>query len=414
MKDVSSQFALSRRNFLQNAAAVGAIHAIPFLAQGGKHLLTSTKIRAYVGSYTGAIGAGSNGEGISLFDMDGQTGELTPHGLAAKTPNPSWLALHPSQKYLYAVNEIADFQGNSGSVSAFAIDSASGNLTLLNAVGSEGAGPAYLSIDATGKFAFVANYGGGSIAVLPILADGSLGTAIDMHRNSGSMGAVHATDAPNSSYAVSGHDAPHAHMIAADPLNRFVLATDLGQDRIYTYGFDAKVGKLTPSSVASLLSGDGPRHFAFHPNGHCLYSIQEEASTICVFAYEPNSGRLTALQSVSTLPSGFAGSSFASEVLVSPKGRFLYAANRLHDSITVFAIDARGLLRQIGESSTLGDYPGQCRIDPTGKFLYACNRRSDNITCFRLHPETGLLAFTGRYTGVGSPGSITFASPHTS
>jgi 6-phosphogluconolactonase (cycloisomerase 2 family) len=199
-------------------------------------------------------------------------------------------------------------------------------------------------------------------------------------------------------------------MIAPDPENKFVLVADLGQDRIYSYSFDANTGKLAQGAAAfaSLPSGDGPRHFAFHPNGHWLYSIQEEASTVVFFEYDEAAGTLAGRQTVSTLPEGFAGTSFAAEILVSPDGGFLYAANRLADTIAVFAIDAQGMLKAVGETSTHGDYPGQCRIDPSGKFLYACNRRSDNITSFRIHRESGLLSFTGRYTGVGSPASLTF------
>jgi len=171
------------------------------------------------------------------------------------------------------------------------------------------------------------------------------------------------------------------------------------------------MGKLNPvagAPFAALPSGDGPRHFAFHPNGHWLYAIQEEASNVVLFQYDGETGSLAAQQTVSTLPSGFAGSSFASEILVSPDGRFLYAANRLHDTIAAFSIGANGHLSPVGETSTLGDYPGQCRIDPSGRFLYACNRRSDSITCFRIQRETGVLSFTGNYTAVGSPASITF------
>jgi 6-phosphogluconolactonase (cycloisomerase 2 family) len=410
MKNMTLQAGWSRRNFLQGAVAFAVVPSALAVAHGEENRLKAKKTLAYVGSYTGAIGGGGNGEGIYCFEMNEQSGELMPRGLVAKTPNPSWIAIHPSRKYLYAANEVADFQGNSGSVSAFAIDAASGELKALNTVSSEGAGPAHLSVDASGKFVFVANYGGGSISVLHIHEDGSLGAAADIHRDKGSVGAAQATHAPLGSFAVSGHDAPHAHMIAPDPQNRFVLATDLGQDRIYSYGFDAGSGKLTPVSFASLPTGDGPRHFAFHPNGHWLYAIQEEASTISFFQYDAATGSLAAQQTVSALPAGFAGSSFASEVLVSPNGRFLYAANRLHDSITVFAIDAHGELKQVGEASTLGDYPGQCRIDPSGRFLYVCNRRSDNITLFRIDSETGVLTFTGRYTPAGSPASITFLS----
>jgi 6-phosphogluconolactonase len=399
---------VSRRGFLKSVAAVAlARAAAPVTAQGTK----GRRVLAYVGSYTGAIGGGSNGEGIYRFEMNATTGELTQRKIVAITPNPSWIAVHPSKKYLYAVNEVSDYKGNSGSVSGFAIDEASGDLTALNVVSSEGAGPCYLSFDASGKYALVANYGGGTIAVLPILNGGLLGAASDVHRDVGHLGSTQPEDAPKGSYAVSGHDAPHAHMIAADPQGKYVLATDLGQDRLYTYRLDGGTGKLSAAEGAgftSVPSGDGPRHFVFHPNGRWMYAIQEEASNIVLFQYDAASGSLTAQQTVSGLPAGFAGTSFASEILMSPDGRFLYAANRLHDTIAAFSIGAGGRLTWIGETSTMGDYPGQCRIDPSGGFLYACNRRSDSITCFRISGETGLLKFTGQYAAVGSAASITF------
>jgi 6-phosphogluconolactonase len=404
--------AISRRAFVKSTAAL----ALGYCAGGGVSQSafgksTGKRSLAYVGTYTGAIGGGSNGEGIYVFEMNADTGALSAKRLVAKTPSPSWIAIHPSRKFLYAVNEVADFHGDSGSVSAFAIDAATGDLKPLNTVSSEGAGPAYLSIDASGRYAFVANYAGGSIAVLPIGADGSLGAAVDVHRSNSALGSDQAADAPHGSFAISGHDAPHAHMILPDPQNKFVLATDLGQDRIYSYRFDQSTGVLSlpvGAPFASLPSGDGPRHFAFHPNGSWLYAIQEEASTVVLFKYDSGSGSLAAQQTISTLPAGFAGTSFASEILVSHDGKFLYAANRLHDTIAIFSIGANGKLERTGEVSTMGDYPAQCRIDPTGNFLYACNRRSDSITSFRIHRNTGLLTFTGQYTPVGSPGSITF------
>jgi 6-phosphogluconolactonase (cycloisomerase 2 family) len=411
MTSESIRDGISRRRFLRGAAALAIAHSALGMAQKVVTRLKGRARVAYVGTYTGAVGAGSNGEGIYLFEVDASTGELKHRKLAAKTPNPSWIAVHSSQSYLYAVNEVSDYQGGSGSISAFAIDESNGDLTALNVVSSEGSGPCFLSIDGAGKHAFVANYGGGTIAVLPILDDGRLGKATDVHRDSEHLGAARASNAPTGSFAMSGHDSPHAHMIAADPRGRFVLATDLGQDRIYSYRFDRAAGKLSPADGApfvGLPSGDGPRHFAFHPNGHWLYAIQEEASTVAFFHYDPDSGALEAQQTVSALPSGFAGTSFASEIMVSPDGRFLYAANRLHDTIAVFTIDADGRLKQIASTSTMGDYPGQCRIDSSGNFLYACNRHSDNITCFKIDRERGLLTFTGQYTAVGSPGSITF------
>jgi 6-phosphogluconolactonase (cycloisomerase 2 family) len=401
----------SRRNFLGSAVALAFTHSLLGAAQKAAGTLMNGKLLAYAGTYTSAVDGGANGEGIYLFEMDSHTGELSNRKLVAKIPNPTWIVIHPSRKYLYAINEVTNYQGNSGSVSAFAIDAATGDLTLLNAVSSEGAGPAHMSLDAQGKYAFVANYAGGSIAVLPILAGGSLGAAVDVHRDSGSLGSAHATDAPPGSFAISGHNAPHAHMISADPDNRFVLATDLALDRIYVYRFDAATGRLTPAegaAFASLPSGDGPRHFAFHPSGHWLYLLQEEASRIVFFHYDPANGKLTYQQTISALPPGFEGTSFASEIVVSPDGKFLLSANRLHDTISICAISADGRLRLIGETSTMGDYPRHCRIDPSGNFLFVCDQKSDCITSFRRNRDTGLLTFTGLYAPVGSPAILTF------
>ena len=364
-----------------------------------------------MGSYTSAVDGGANGQGIYRFEVDTRTGAFTRQKLVAKVPNPSWIVIHPSKKYLYTVNEIVNRQ--SGSVSAFAIERVTGDLTPLNTVSSEGSGPAHMSLDASGKFAFVANYAGGTVAVLPIVEGGKLAPAVDVHHDIGSVGAKTASNGPPGSFAISGHDAPHAHMIAADPANRFVLAVDLGQDRIYVYRFDPNSGKLTPSEAAPFISfpsGDGPRHFAFHPNGRWIYVLGEESSTIAFFHYGAADGTLTVQQTISSLPETFAGTNFASEVVISPDGRFLYAANRLHDTIAICAIDSSGRLTRVGEVSTIGDYPRYCTFDPTGKFFYVCNQRSDNIACFAVHRETGLLSFTGAYTAVGTPAIVTFLS----
>lgn len=413
---------ISRREFLAAAGAVAIANAVPARSLAFPADLGAQNLFAYVGSWTGVANANSNGEGIYLFDYEAATGKLRNRRLAVQSPSPSCLAIHPSRKFLYAVNEVNDYRAQSGdpaggqnenptgSVSAFSIDAASGGLTPINTVSSEGAGPAHLSLGNTGDFAFVANYVGGSITVLPIHADGSLGAASDVHHDTGSVGSTKAAGAPAGSFAISGHDAPHAHMIVVDPHHRFVLSTDLGQDRIYVYRFDSVTGKLTPAAqpFIALPSGDGPRHIAFHPSGRWIYSIQEEASTVIVFAFDSASGLLTQRQMISTLPPGFAGTSFASEIVVSRDGEFLYAANRLADTIAVFAIDAAGLLTRVSECSTMGDYPSGFNIDPSGRFLFACNRRSDNITSFRIDPASGSLTFTGRYTPVGSPASIVF------
>lgn len=401
--------ALTRRNFLRTGAAF-ALGQSAFAAGFRAAADSGEKLFAYAGTYTTASDGGANGKGIYLLEADASTGALSSAKLAAKTPNPSWLAIHPSKKYLYAINEVADYEGNSGSVTAFAIDADTRALAPINTVNSAGAGPAHMSLDARGKFAFVANYIGGTIAVLPIRDDGSLGAAVDVHRDVGSLGASHPTSAPAGSFAASGHDHPHAHMIEPDPSGKFVLATDLAQDRIYVYAFDSTTGKLTPAAAPfiALPSGDGPRHFAFHPNGRWMYLATEEASTLVFFHYDEATGALSAQQTISALPTDFAGTTYASEIAVSPDGKFLLSANRLHDTISICAIDADGSLTYVGESSTKGDYPRYFCFNPSGSFLYACDQRSDVITTFKFDRKTGLPAFTGQYTGLGSPAMLTF------
>jgi 6-phosphogluconolactonase len=400
---------LSRREFLLGATSFAlASSALAFNGKAGG-VSSSGKVFAYVGTYTDASG---NGEGIYLCELDSQTGKLSNIRLAAKCPSPTWLALDPSGHFLYAANEVSHFDGKYGSVSAFSVDRSTGDLTLLNVVSSEGAGPAHLSVDQTGKYVFVANYIAGNIAVLPIQPSGALGSATDVHQDTDSLGANKPTSAPPGSFAASGHDAPHAHMIHVAPGNRFVLQTDLGQDRIYIYSFDSSSGKLTPANTPfiSLPSGDGPRHFAFHPNGRWMYSLQEESSTLQWFLFDSVTGSLKPQQTVSSLPPGFTGTNYTSEVMVSPDGRFLYAANRLHDSITIFSISSTGSLTYVGLQSTLGDYPRHFNIEPSGRFLYACNQHSDAIAGFRIDHATGLLKPTGQYTPVGSPACIVFLS----
>jgi 6-phosphogluconolactonase len=396
---------LSRRFFLLNGAAFGiAASGTRNVAADGKRTF------AYVGSNTVPVDGPANGHGIYLCEVDTGSGELSLRKVASDTPSPSWLTIHPSGKYLYAVNELSSYERNSGSVAAFAIDRNTGELHSLNTVNSGGAGPAHMSIDATGKFAFVANYIGGSIAVLPILADGRLQSACFVHKDTGSIGPKQAATAPPGSFAISGHDMPHAHMIQADPQNRFVLYADLGQDRIYIDKFDSATGQLTPAATpfVSLPAGDGPRHFAFHPNGQWFYSIQEEASTVAFFQYDAETGALAHRQTLSALPDGYAGTNFCSEIVIAANGRFLYAANRLHDSIATFEIGRDGMLRHVEDTPTQGDYPRHIALALGGRFLYACNQRSDMITSFRVNETNGRLIFTGRYQAVGTPTCIVF------
>ena len=400
-----SDFRSTRRSFLAGAAALSLSRGVS--AQSGRSLL-------YVGSYSspeGPEGSHGRGEGIYLFQMSPSDGTLKRLDVFANDSNPSCLALHPGGTHLFSANETRSFEGReSGSVSAYSIRRSDGQLTLLNTVSSEGAGPAYLSVHPSGKYVLVANYHGGSVAVIPVEPDGRLGAATDVKADSGPIGAERPASAPPGSFALSGHDRTHAHMIQADPSGRFVLSTDLGMDRIFLWKFDAGKGVLSANEppFVGVPPGDGPRHFAFHPNGRWLYSIQEEGSTLILFDYDSAVGVLKARQTVSSLPKGFVGTNYTSEVAVSADGKFLYAANRLHDGIAVFSIGETGELAYSSEAWTRGDYPRSFSIDPTGNFLYSCNQRGDAVTTFRVNKRTGELTFTGQYTPVGTPSMIVF------
>jgi 6-phosphogluconolactonase len=404
----------TRRGFLTGAAALGT--TLPALSQAqrlyGNFAIVPSL--AYVGTYSspqGPEGSKGNGQGIYLFAVDRSTGALSQREVFADGSNPAWLAFDPSRTHLYSANETPTFQGAaSGSVSAFSIDRSNGRLTLLNTVSSEGAGPAHLSVHPSGRFVLVANYAGGTVAVLPILPNGAVGAAVDVKHDQGTIGPVHASSAPPGSFAISGHDHPHAHMIQADPSGRFVMSADLGLDQILIWKFDIEKGTLTPNDppFVPLPPGDGPRHFTFHPNGRWFYSLQEEGSTLVLFDYDAAHGRLTARQTISSLPKGFAGTNFTSEVMISSDARFVYAANRLHDSIAWFSIGEQGELTFAGEEQTRGDYPRSFNIDPTGNSLYSCNQRGDAIANFRINRKTGGLSFTGQYTAVGTPAIIIF------
>jgi 6-phosphogluconolactonase len=404
----------SRRIFLKSAAALTMAAPTLTSKSQGRAKGPNGSILAYVGTYSspqGPEGSRGNGQGIYVFQMDPATGDLSPREVFSDDSNPAWLAFDPSRTHLYAANETSSFQGaNSGSVSAFSINRSSGHLRLLNRVSSEGGGPAHLSVHPSGRYVLVANYAGGTVAVLRVGPHGELGPATDVKSDNGTVGPARAASAPPGSFAISGHDRPHAHMIQADPAGRFVMASDLGMDQILIWKFDLETGRLSPNDPPSvaLPSGDGPRHFAFHPNGRWMYSLQEESSTLVVFDYDTARGILTAKQTLSSLTKGFGGTNFTSEVVVSSDGRFVYAANRLHDSIAWFSIGREGRLKFAGESWTRGDYPRSFNIDPTGTFLYSCNQRSDAITAFRVNRETGGLSFTSQYTPVGTPAIIVF------
>jgi 6-phosphogluconolactonase (cycloisomerase 2 family) len=350
-----------------------------------------------------------NGRGIHIFEVNRDTGAMMPAGDVEMGTSPSCLALNEAATRLYSANE-TDQVGDAkeGSLSALAIDRNNGKLQLLNTVRSGGAGPTYLSVHPNGKFLLVANYMGGSVSVVPILGDGRLGGPTDVKRGAGDVGPTRATNAPPGSFAISGHDGAHAHMIASDPSGRSVLHVDLGLDKIFVWSFDGEKGKLTSEKATALPPGDGPRHFHFHPGGRWLYSIQEEGSTVALFDFDAATGQLTARQTISTLPPGFSGSNFCSEILVSADGKFVYAGNRLHDSIAIFSVGPDGKLTYRNEEWTRGNYPRSFSFDPSGQFLYCCNQRSDNVTVFQVDRETGSLTFTGHYAPVGNPSMIVF------
>ena len=351
----------------------------------------------YFGTYT-RPGAS---KGIYAYRFQPATGKLTPIGLAAETPNPSFLVYHPNGRFLYAANEReeGDAPGKNNSVSAFAIDKATGKLTFLNKVSSRGEMPCHVTIDKTGKFLLVANYGSGSVAVFPIQQDGRLGDATGFVQHTGS------------SVDPNRQKGPHAHFISPSPDNRFALTADLGLDQVIEYRFDASKGTLTAGpAAAKLRPGSGPRHLAFHPSAKYVYVNSEMASTLSTFSYDASTGTLKELQTVSTLPAGFPGTSSTAEVQVDRAGRFVYVSNRGDDSIAIFAIDpSKGTLTPAGRASTNGKTPRYFTLDPSGNYLLAANQNSNTVTVFRVDAKTGGLTPTAQtLSDVPQPVAIVF------
>lgn len=361
-----------------------------------------TKYFVYIGTYTEN---GSESKGIYAYRFDSATGRLTPIGLAAEATNPSFLAVHPNGRFVYAVNEVSNYKGEkSGAVTAFAINYATGKLALLNQVATNGGDPCYITVDKTGKFVLVANYAGGSIAVFPVLKDGRLGGMATFVQHTG-----HGTNPKR-------QEGPHAHSIDMSPDNRFAIVDDLGLDQTLVYRFGDSAS-LTPdrrliyTRMAKANDGAGPRHFAFHPNGKFGYVINEMQSTVTAFGYDAADGALHPLQTVSTLPKDFVKENTAAEVEVDPSGEFLYASNRGHDSIAVFAVDAnQGTLSPVEYVSTKGESPRSFEIAPGGSLLFAANEKSDNIVLFRINAQTGRLTPTGRVLEIAQPVCVKFVA----
>jgi 6-phosphogluconolactonase len=351
---------------------------------------------AFIGTYTSK----TDSKGIYSVHFDSSTGGLTSVAVAAATQDPSFLTVAHSEKYLYAVNELSEFDGKkSGAVTAYSLDPKSGKLTQLNQVPSGGADPCYVSFDKTGKYLLVANYTGGSVATFPVAADGRIGavSAFVQHTGSG----------PNK----ERQEGPHAHYIATSFDNRFAFVVDLGLDEVVIYRFDPAKGSLTPNDppFVKVAPGAGPRHLAFHPNAKFAYVLNEVNSTVTAFTYDSKNGSFSTLQTLSTIPKYFTGHNDTAEIVVHPSGKFLYTSNRGHDSIAEFTIDpASGTLTPAGDFPTQGKTPRNFTLDPTGKFLLAANQESNNIVVFRIDQSTGALAATGQVAQVPAPVDIVF------
>lgn len=383
------------RRLLLFLAALLSPPALAASASGAERATPSGKYIVYVGTYTGP-----QSKGIYAFRFDASTGELASLGLMAESTNPSFLAVDPSGRFLYAVNEISNYQAQkSGGVSAFAIDRKTGKLTFLNEVPSRGAGPCYVTLDKTGRYVLVANYDGGSVAIFPVAPDGRLGEASAFVQHTG-----HSVNPQR-------QECPHAHAIELSPDNRFALAADLGLDELLVYHFDPSGGTLAPNNPpsAKVEPGAGPRHLAFHPSGKFVYVINEMQSSVTAFAYDV--GAVRNLGTVSTLPKEFKGNNDAAEIAVYPTGRFLYGSNRGHDSIAVFTIDpAAGTLTPVEYASTQGKTPRNFAIDSTGSYLLAANQDSNSVVVFRIDAKTGHLIPTGQVLEFPSPVCITFVA----
>ena len=347
----------------------------------------------YVGTYTGP-----QSKGVYSYRYDSSSGDLEPIGLAAEVINPSWVTIHPNRKFLYAVTELGNNGKENGAVTAFAIDRQTGALTKLNSVSSNGGGACHVVVDKTGSTLLVANYGAGSVAAIPVAADGRLseppvliqhkGSSVDPRRQRG----------------------PHAHGVFLSADNRFLFVPDLGLDEMMQYRLNAAKSSISPNDppFAKVPPGSGPRHFAFHPKGRYAYGINEMKSSVTAFNYDPARGALTEMQTISTLPKDFTGEDNSAEIEVDAKGRFLYASNRGHDSIAVFAIAKNGRLTPVEIVPTQGKAPRSFKIDPTGTYLFAANQDTGSIVQFRIDSKTGRLTATGKKVELFKPVCIQF------
>lgn len=392
-----SSIRLTRRDVLK-AAGLSALNMCTpgSLRKVFRPPVADRELPLYVGTYTSP----GKSKGVYECRLNMGTGELKPAGITGGVADPSFVTIDRHGKHLYAVNEVSEYGGKpGGAVSAFAIDRGTLDLTLINQQPSLGGAPCHIALDGTGKFALVANYAGGSIAVLPVKEDGSLGAPTDLVRHHGS------------SVNPKRQEGPHAHCVAFDRANRFVLAADLGLDKIMVYRLDLNSGKLTPNDQpwVPVKPGSGPRHIAFHPRRDYVYVINEMGSTVTAFNYDGEHGTLRELQTVSTLPKSFSGQNTAAEIQVSPSGKLLYGSNRGHDSIVTFAIDSgSGQLSYVDNTPTGGSTPRNFAIDSSGKYLLVANQDSDNIVVFGLDPASGVVMETDHVLDMPNPVCLTF------
>jgi 6-phosphogluconolactonase len=378
---------------LLSAASLVSLVSVP-CSHAQKNSSSSQKYLVFLGTYTNK----TQSKGIYAFDFDVATGKLTAKGVAAETPDPSWVIVHPNRRFLYAANET----GKASTVSSFALDAQTGKLTPLNQMSPQGEDPCYLSFDKTGKYVFAANYSSGTVTAFPILPDGKLGKPTAAPKDQGTLG-------PNK----ERQEAPHAHWIEPSSDNQFVYVADLGLDRVLAYKFDAATGTLAQGMPVDKFSaapapGTGPRHAAFATNGKFMYLLGEMSSAVTVFTSD-GKNTFRSIQQVSALPEGFKGRNDAAEIAIHPSGKFLYTANRGEDTIAVFSVDpAKGTLTHIENVPTQGKEPRNFAIDPTGRYLFAENQNSDTIVEFRIDPATGKLSATGEVIHVPAPVCLTF------
>lgn len=392
----------SRRDFLKKIAL-----GTTFLTLTGKSFAKNPEpektkeMLVYIGTYTSGK---SLSEGIYIYKLNLDSGELAPYRIVKNVVEPSYLAIDESRKFLYAVNETEVYEDKkSGAVSAFAIDQKTGDLQFLNKQASLGGAPCYITVSDDEKFVLVANYLGGNASVFPIQSDGSIGASVELKQNSG-IG-------PNK----ARQEASHAHSINLDSHDKFAYLCDLGLDKIFIYEFDRKNGKLNPNTKQDFFQtkpGAGPRHFTFHPKKDFAYVINELDSTITALARDEDAGTLTAIETVPTLPSDFKGENTCADIHITPDGNFLYGSNRGHDSIVSFKIDEKtGRLEFIEHTSTRGKTPRNFAIDPSGKFLLAANQNSNSVAVFRIDEKSGKLTAVGNPVSVPMPVCLKLIKP---